>query len=70
MNEVNNKKYLTVQEVAARLGVKEKTIYSWAHEKRIRPYKFGRLVRFDPDDVDEFIRKSRQEPDNGPKVTA
>jgi excisionase family DNA binding protein len=70
MDPISNKKYLTVHEVAVMLGVKDKTVYYWTQEKRLTSYKFGRLVRIDPDDVARLIEKSRREPDPGPAVTA
>ena len=70
MNITEEKKYLTVHEVAVMLGVKDKTIYYWTKEKRLPSYKFGRLVRIDPDDVARLIEKSRREPDPIPPVTA
>jgi excisionase family DNA binding protein len=71
MSEINNndKKYLTVQEVADRLGMSYKTIYSLAQQGDIRSYKFGRLVRIDSNDVDDYIKKSLREPRPNPKKT-
>ncbi len=70
MSEVNDKQYLTAKEVADLLGVKEKTLYSWAAEGRIPSHKFGRLRRFFRTDVNDFIKQSRQEPNKTPEVTA
>lgn len=70
MSEVNDKQYLTAREVADLLGVKEKTLYSWAAEGRIPSHKFGRLRRFFRSDVIDFIKQSRQGPNNTPEVTA
>lgn len=58
------------QEVAERLAISFKTVYSLAKQGCLRSYKFGRLVRFDPDDVDDYIKKSLQEPKLKPKAPA
>lgn len=69
MSEIN-KKYLIAQEVADRLSISFKTVYSLAKQGCLRSYKFGRLVRFDQDDVDDYIKKSQRVPQPNPKVTA
>jgi len=63
------KKYLTAQEVADRLSISLKAVYSLAQRGLIRSYKFGRLVRFDPDDVDDYIKRSQRVLPSNPKVT-
>jgi excisionase family DNA binding protein len=67
MDAINNKKYLMAQEVAERLAISFKTVYSLAKQGCLRSYKFGRLVRFDPDDVDDYIKQSLREPQPGPE---
>lgn len=37
------------------IGVKSKTVYSWVHTRQIPHVKVGRLVKFDPKDVEEWI---------------
>jgi putative molybdopterin biosynthesis protein len=70
MYEINHKKYLTAQEVADRLSISLKTVYSLAQRGLIRSYKFGRLVRFDQADVDDYIKQSLRIPQPSPKTTA
>jgi excisionase family DNA binding protein len=72
MGNINNddKKYLTVQEVADRLGMSYKTIYSLAQQGLIRSYKFGRLVRISSDDLEDYIKQSLREPHSGSEGTA
>jgi excisionase family DNA binding protein len=50
------KKLLTVTEVAEWLGAKKFTIYSWVHEHRIPHKKAGRLLRFDEDEIEAWLR--------------
>jgi excisionase family DNA binding protein len=39
------------------LSVKVPTVYSWARRGLIRHYKLEKCVRFDPEDVKEFVRE-------------
>ena len=50
------KKLLTVNEVAEWLGAKKFTVYSWVHEGRIPHKKAGRLLRFDQDEIEAWLR--------------
>jgi excisionase family DNA binding protein len=52
---------LSSAEVAARLGLSRPHVYTLATAGKIRSIKFGRAVRFDPKDVDRFIREHRRE---------
>jgi excisionase family DNA binding protein len=51
---------LSPAEVAARLGLSRPHIYTLAAAGKIRSIKFGRAVRFDPKDVERFIREHRR----------
>lgn len=53
---------LDVPEVATYLGVKESYVRHLVHERRIPFYKVGRLVRFDPDELDVWFKSGRQAP--------
>ena len=55
------KKLLSPSEVAAKLGLSRPHIYTLASAGKIRSIKFGRAVRFDPADVETFIRKHRRD---------
>lgn len=50
-------KLLTVDEVAAWLQVKPRTIYQWVHEGYMPVIKLGALVRFDPASVSAWLKK-------------
>ena len=45
--------------VAERLGVRPKTIYAWVHMRQIPYVKMGRLVKFDPKDIDAWIQSRK-----------
>lgn len=48
---------LTVDEVAAWLQVKPRTIYQWVHEGYIPVLKLGALVRFDQANIAAWLKK-------------
>lgn len=48
---------LTVDEVAAWLQVKPRTIYQWIHEGYIPVIKLGVLVRFDQANITAWLKK-------------
>ncbi len=50
---------LTVEQTARRLGTTVRFVRRLVAERRIRFYKVGKYVRFDPDDVTEYIRQGR-----------
>lgn len=55
------KQLVSPAEVAARLGLSRPHVYTLAAAGKIRSIKFGRAVRFDPKDVERFIREHRRE---------
>lgn len=57
----STKELLSPAEVAARLGLSRPHVYTLATAGAIRSIKFGRAVRFDPKDVERFIREHRRE---------
>ena len=52
-------KILTIEEVAELLKVKKSTLYSWVSAKRIPSFKLHGLVRFDKDEIEGWVRKSK-----------
>ena len=48
---------LTVDEAAVRLGISVHTVYKMVSEGRIPHTKIGRLVRFDPVVLDQWIKQ-------------
>lgn len=53
----NVDRLLTVDEVAAWLQVKPRTIYQWVHEGYIPIIKLGSLVRFDQASITAWVKK-------------
>lgn len=59
----STRRLLNESEVAELLGVRTATLQAWRTDARRQPLpyvKLGRLVRYAREDVEEFLRKSRQ----------
>jgi len=52
---------LTIHDVAQWLTVKPTTLYSWVAQGTIPHLKLGRLLRFDPDEVEAWLQNHRRE---------
>ena len=50
---------MTVEELSKLLKVKKSTIYKWTHEEYIPHVKMGRLVRFNPKEIGEWVEKKK-----------
>lgn len=48
--------WLSADEIAAHLGVTKETIYTWIAERSMPAHKVGRLWRFQPREVDVWVR--------------
>ena len=55
-------KLVDVRQAAHYLGLEVSTLYQWVSQKKIAYYKSVRLVRFDLNDLDIFIEKSKVKP--------
>ena len=55
------KQYLNIAALAERLLVKRSTLYAWAEQGMIPYVKLGRLLRFDPDEIEAWLKKHRVE---------
>lgn len=55
---------LTVQEAARYLAVSVSTLYGWVWQRRVPFVKVGRALRFDLDDLKEFVENNKQHPQN------
>lgn len=49
-------RWLSVDEIAAYLGVKRDTIYKWIERKSMPAHKVGRLWKFRVDEVDAWVK--------------
>lgn len=50
------KRLINIDELAEMLSVKKATIYWWIRGNQIPHLKLGRLVRFDPERIDEWLQ--------------
>ena len=51
---------LDVHAVALRFGVTAQTVWSWEKAGRLRSIRVGRVVRFDPNDIQKFIETGKR----------
>ena len=47
----------TSHQVARHLGLSPNTVRRWVAEGRLPAYRVGRVLRFDPADLDKFAQK-------------
>ena len=58
--DIPMKQYLDIAELAERLRIKPSTLYAWAAQGTIPYLKLGRLLRFDPDEIEAWLRDHRR----------
>jgi len=51
-------RWLSVQEVAAHLGVSRETIYAWIKGKQMPAHRVGRHWKFKKREVDDWVRRN------------
>ncbi len=54
--------FVTIKELSKFLKVKESTLYSWVHNGLIPFHKLNGLVRFDMEEIENWVKASRKEP--------
>jgi len=52
-------RWLSVDEIAAYLGIKRDTVYKWISEKQMPAHRMGRLWKFRKEEVDEWVKTGR-----------
>jgi excisionase family DNA binding protein len=55
-------RWLSVEEIAEHLGVKKDTIYKWVRTTDIPFHKIGRLVKFQINAVDQWVKDGKAAP--------
>lgn len=49
-------RWLSVDEIAAYLGIKRDTVYKWIDRRNMPSHKVGRLWKFRKEEIDEWVR--------------
>jgi len=52
-------KLLDINQLSEMLSVKKKTIYDWVHKGFIPYIKLGKLLRFDPKDIEKWYERKK-----------
>jgi excisionase family DNA binding protein len=53
----NTRRLLTIQQASQITGVSIPTLYKWVSQRKIHHIKMGRLVKFDPIKLEEWIKQ-------------
>ena len=48
-------RWLSVEEIAAHLGISKETIYRWTEREKIPAHRVGRLWKFKASEVDQWV---------------
>ena len=56
---MNDKDFLSVEEVAKRLSLKEETIRTYIREGLLSAYRFGNVLRIRVDDFEKFVQERK-----------
>ncbi len=56
LESVMEDRWLSVDEIAAYLGIKRDTVYKWIAEKNMPAHRMGRLWKFLKNEVDEWVK--------------
>ena len=56
---MSDKDFLSVEEVARRLGLKEETIRTYIREGSLNAYRFGNVLRIRVDDFEQFVQERK-----------
>lgn len=51
---------MDIEELANYLRLRKQTIYNWLHERKISGIKVGGVWRFDPREIDAWLRARKQ----------
>ena len=61
----DSERWLSVEEIAAHLGVSKETVYRWLEREKIPAHRVGRLWKFKASEVDKWIRDGGANADDG-----
>ena len=58
-------RWLSVEEIAAYLGLKRDTVYKWIDRKAMPAHKVGRLWKFKVREIDAWVKRGGAAPKPG-----
>ncbi len=56
---MQQERWLSVDEIAAHMGVNPDTVYKWIERRKLPAHKMGRLWKFKATEVDEWVRQGK-----------
>lgn len=56
LESIMEDRWLSVDEIAAYLGIKRDTVYKWISEKKMPVHRLGRLWKFRKEEVNEWVK--------------
>jgi excisionase family DNA binding protein len=56
---MTQERWLSVEEIAAHMGVNPDTVYKWIDRKKLPAHKMGRLWKFKASQVDVWVQTGR-----------
>lgn len=54
--DVQGDRWLSVEEIAQYLGISKETVYRWLEKKRIPAHRVGKLWKFKPSEIDDWVK--------------
>jgi len=54
-----NDRWLSVDDIAAYLGIKRETLYKWLAKKDMPAHKVGRLWKFRIEEIDQWVKSGQ-----------
>lgn len=55
----DNQELLSVEQISYSLNVSQKTVRHWIYKGKIPFYKIGRHIRFNPQEINDWIQERR-----------
>jgi len=56
MKSVSEERWLSLEEIAAYLGIKRDTVYKWISRRNMPAHKVGSLWKFKRNEIDDWVR--------------
>lgn len=57
-----NQKWMSVDEIAKYLGISKESVYKWLEKRKMPAHRIGKLWKFQPSEVDEWVKKGGATP--------